>query len=1442
MTQQFNPLQATGAPVISSRRTRARPSRADILAMQDRRRAARIATAMPTASPQIPMPVEPIRRAPEPQSSGFLDRLKGAGGDLLGGALNPLLPESVVRAALPEWGGIESAGMFARRFTSPLDVALTIATVGTLGGAAPVAVGARLGAMGAAKVAARSAFQPVVGGSVKKRLGAELGVMAAGEAGAQVGGDIGGTPGAIVGGLAGGVAGIGALRALPRTARTAAEKIDPVTLQPLGTKTPLSVARPSSASTILARADKSNLGIKAKVASEGRTSGPIKWIMDRVGGSSSTLQADDVVGRAIHVHMVQEDEAVDLITRNLNDFKIRLPGVFDIDAAGDIRNIGNPQGKTLQVSQVFEDAFNVDTSYVFTPVQRQLITDMKTSVDEMAKLMTEYGIPVNQTVLEGAGSSYFPRVLREIQGMNKEIANSRKAGLGSKPSSLKKRSYVGQAIEEAVRSGKVYESDPIAILEAFQSGAYKAIRDKVLQESISSQAVRTVPDSIAKLLKTRELSVRQLAQARKARDVVNRALRGERIPEGTLKSLQGPHADIVAAIRQAGRVQVQSTKPLVGANKRIADLLKVSRLGKAATQKRYAKVSEDPRAKAVAGEEIQELIDNPNLPKKKQAELRNEINKKLRQDLNKQERLRENAKAATSRGILVNARKGLRGIVEKQSGVLKEVRGKTVDARAAASRALEGEGKIMARGLDHPQFRGQFFDEETAAKIQKQLGLNEKTQFERAAEATGQVGDVMRVVRAGFDFGAPLLQGLPLLATNPGKWARGVKHQFEAFKEPLHHHKYLQENMQVIDEMLRYRIPLSGAATDYFDALKKGQSLEKWLGEGVSVKGITDPVSLGPGGRAAAKGVTAFQRSFDAVGDFSRIEQWKALRETAAARGEEGLDGLATYLRNSTGALSSAALGINPSQQSIERAFLFFSPRYTRSSLALVANAFQGGMQGEQARRAFRNMAMGGLGTYIFTASALGQEPKLDPTRGDFMTLKVGGSVVGVGSFWTSFVRLIGNTTDTATSTPEDLYALSSRDNPIVRWLRGRSSPTTGLAWDIATGNDFLGNDIERNVLEGDIDIATHALKQSAPFVLDSTIGFFAQAAQLENPASSGAVVGVEMFGGRTHPLSRSKQRDILRDERATAQFGKTWDELNRLQKAKINNDPMEVELASLTAGARADRVARGEEIDQEVSEYFASFDRGKEDWSNRIMDGYQDVVDGRIDLERFRKDVLSSANADRRAVFSSINEDPQYEPVREWIANLPNLPGASPEMPEDIAYDEYITEVIADPTLQRSDGLDYDARDIKIEAFRAKYGEEIYGYVRARLEEGRDVPPIVRELWRGQQQFDFYWKDVEDRVIESRPDAGEIGPLYKEWKKATDLRKEVLTENFPNLKNMIRTIGRVRSALREKDPALDIFLYRWGFTGTLKHPDNIFEGAGQDARNALVQDVYRLR
>ncbi|MDA1316379.1 MAG: hypothetical protein O2968_23945, partial [Acidobacteria bacterium] len=615
-----------------------------------------------------------------------------------------------------------------------------------------------------------------------------------------------------------------------------------------------------------------------------------------------------------------------------------------------------------QVSQVFEDAFNPEFGYQFTPQQKSLIQDMHRSVAEAAQLMTENGIKITEVVLEGEGSSYFPRLVKEIRGVTRDAAGQNNARtLGKKPTSLKRRSYVGQAIEEGVAKGIVYENDPIAILEAFQSAAYRAVRDKQLADALQPLATRTVKGSIKGIAAAADISQKSAVRLRSASDLVGRAIRGERISEQALTRMDGVAPEAARTIRSLQESAGDARNSLREA------------LANIPARKRQAPRARTIARRALRGEKVPEAT--LEAIRENHPELVSSI-RAMRSTGNAQ------------RDALKELRTALREQARTARREAKQLATQRASARESAALPRAGEAKITtAKGFDQPLFSGQFFDEDTAARITKQLGLAEKSQFQRAAETTGSVGDVMRVTRTGLDFGAPLLQGLPLLATNPVKWSRGVKHQFVAFAQPLHHQRYLSENLQVIDEMVAHGVPLSGAATDYFDALRRGAPLDKFLAR------------LGPPGRAVGGTFHRFQRSFDSFGDFARIEQWKALRETAALKGQAGLDDLAVYLRNSTGALSPAALGVNPSQQAIERGFLFFSPRYTRACLALVANSFQGGMRGELARKAFRNMAMGGLGTYMMVSAALGQEPKLDPTKGDFMTVQIGKDRVGVGSF-----------------------------------------------------------------------------------------------------------------------------------------------------------------------------------------------------------------------------------------------------------------------------------------------------------------------------------------------------------------------------------------------------------------------------------------------------------
>ena len=86
-------------------------------------------------------------------------------------------------------------------------------------------------------------------------------------------------------------------------------------------------------------------------------------------------------------------------------------------------------------------------------------------------------------------------------------------------------------------------------------------------------------------------------------------------------------------------------------------------------------------------------------------------------------------------------------------------------------------------------------------------------------------------------------------------------------------------------------------------------------------------------------------------------------------------------------------------------------------------------------------MAMGGIATYVFAATALVQEPHLDPGRGNFMKLEIDNDLVGVGSFWTSFTRLLGRSTLDSKGLIAGLGTGSLEDNHLVRYARSRSAP-----------------------------------------------------------------------------------------------------------------------------------------------------------------------------------------------------------------------------------------------------------------------------------------------------------------------------------------------------------------------------------------------------------------
>ena len=100
-------------------------------------------------------------------------------------------------------------------------------------------------------------------------------------------------------------------------------------------------------------------------------------------------------------------------------------------------------------------------------------------------------------------------------------------------------------------------------------------------------------------------------------------------------------------------------------------------------------------------------------------------------------------------------------------------------------------------------------------------------------------------------------------------------------------------------------------------------------------------------------------------------------------------------------------------------------------------------------------------------AYALGQEerilptkarpvpPMYDPRHSQFMTVRVGGTEVGIAGVYVSMTRMLGR-----------LYAGAEREGvkgvvqAALKTLRGVAAPLSSMTWSLVSGKDFLGEDV----------------------------------------------------------------------------------------------------------------------------------------------------------------------------------------------------------------------------------------------------------------------------------------------------------------------------------------------------------------------------------------------
>jgi len=821
----------------------------------------------------------------------------------------------------------------------------------------------------------------------------------------------------------------------------------------------------------------------------------------------------------------------------------------------------------------------------------------------------------------------------------------------------------------------------------------------------------------------------------------------------------------------------------------------------------------------------------------------------------------------TGKAIKALDNKNTQHLYKLLSGLSKSKRVTSEDVAEAVGRRLSTKDSLKSfndlddlairEKLGPKQLKNVFFrDENHAKQIAKEFNLNPETKWWAGIKGAEQAANVMRQVGTGLDFSWHMLQGLITLGAatvaNPrlfGVYASSMKHAALAFVDKSN----LAYVISKMDPATVRRATTDGnlrftqEATDTFAGMdrigKIAGGIEDFTGRFLPKNlnfVLNAPVKV------LAAGYRGAQRSFNISGDIIKLKGYELFEPIIESQADDiiakgaskGLNReeliidlrkqIGSWLMKSTGGIDAAALGLPASQMMVERAFLFFSPSYTRASLSLIAAVGKGGMEGELARKSLLGLAFFGHTVYVTTAAISGQEPKLDPTRGDFMTLRFGDSDVGFGGFYRSFLAFLARSGDDFKD-KSAFEKAQGRTLPLVSWFMGRTSPATSLSWDLFSGTDALGNPIERN-LNGYIGKDGVVSKRLRPF--------WAENIMVTDPLTGNWTWNLnekgimpELLGLRAVPMDVFDEKRKVQDELAEDYYGKKWNDLSKVERLVLTRESEY--LKKLIAEASRVSSERGNEVSKQLNKYFNEKEIVLAEQKGIIEEGVKLLDRGVIDPAGLRNIYITDAADIYYKAMSSLRKRteegdlnllaPYWAQVAGDKENLPKLDYQDDVL--DTAYQDYLTNVILNPDIETVTGeTDWYARDEAIKQFvntwESKGLDNILNYVKARTYAARDFPPIVAEYYSAKDYFSYYWKETERAVLENVNERDALA--YKRWKlEPNEVTKKQILKDYPGIRTINSQITGARKELRKIDKPLDGFLYRWGYTTTFEHVDN---------------------
>ena len=172
----------------------------------------------------------------------------------------------------------------------------------------------------------------------------------------------------------------------------------------------------------------------------------------------------------------------------------------------------------------------------------------------------------------------------------------------------------------------------------------------------------------------------------------------------------------------------------------------------------------------------------------------------------------------------------------------------------------------------------------------------------------------------------------------------------------------------------------------------------------------------------------------------------------------------------------------------------------------------------------------------------------------------------------------------------------------------------------------------------------------------------------------------------------------------------------------------------------------------------------------------------------------------------------------------------------EDVAYFDYLASVVLREFPIYNDanevvGYDFDARRDANDRFKAKWGDPMYQLVRDRRWLSKDASPLLMELELGKEKHESFFRIDDIMMQQERFGFNTNIELKREWPTYRRIKgdSELLAQTYMGREPLLQTLKQFDSAVsaarklyRERYKDFDAWYYRWDYSKTLQHPENI--------------------